>query len=352
MNRVFQSDGRRVGMTRPPGQPPRRPTLQDVARHAEVSRTTASYVLAGRSDMGISTATEQRVRRAARELNYRPNLMSRGLRSRTSLTIGLVSDTVASEPFAGEMIRGGLSAALVLDHLLFVGETQGAAGVEKGLINGMLDRGVGGFVYASMYTRRVSVSRTLRAHPLVLLNCVNRDARISAVIPDERQAGRDIARLLLDHGHTRVAVAGEATTQILAATERLAGMEEVFAKEGVEVAHWIDTLWWPEPAHAATSAFLREGHRPTAVVCLNDRVAMGVYQAAAEHGLTIPNDLSVVSFDDSDLASWLRPGLTSVSLPHFELGRRAVELLVNPLDRPTTERIHMPVTLRESLADR
>ncbi len=89
---------------------------------------------------------------------------------------------------------------------------------------------------------------------------------------------------------------------------------------------------------------------PTALICLNDRIAMGAYRALSRHRLEIPRDVSVISFDDSDLAGWLDPGLTSVALPHFELGRRAIELLVAPDAKPTTHLVPMELRSRGSVA--
>ncbi len=148
--------------------------LLDVAARAGVSRTTASFVLTGRRDMRISLDAQERVLQAARELNYRPNLLARSLRTNMSQTIGLISDVIASESYAGDEIRGCLATALAHQHLLFVGETEGDAEVEKQLVQAMLDRGVNGFVYGSMYTRQTTVSKVLRAQPLVMMNCIAR----------------------------------------------------------------------------------------------------------------------------------------------------------------------------------
>ena len=122
-------------MTQPPPAP--RATLMDVAQLAGVSRTTASFVMTGRRDMRISTDAEQRVLRAARELNYRPSLLARSLRTNQSQTLGLISDVVATEIFAGELVRGSLATALLRSHLLFIGETQGDPKVEKQVIDGL-----------------------------------------------------------------------------------------------------------------------------------------------------------------------------------------------------------------------
>ncbi|MBM9466448.1 LacI family DNA-binding transcriptional regulator [Nakamurella sp. YIM 132084] len=211
---------------------PPRVRLRDVAERAGVSQTTASYVLAGRRDMGISATTEQRVRHAAREMDYRPNLMSRGLRTRGSDTIGLLSDVIASEAFAGDIVRGTLATAVLHGHQLFIGESEGSVAVERTLVHSMADRGVKGFVYASMYTRRATISKVLREHPVVLLNCVSTGRALPAVVPAEREAGRAVARVLVDHGHRRIALVGEPAPHTMAAAERLAGIDDVLAPPG------------------------------------------------------------------------------------------------------------------------
>lgn len=300
--------------------------------------------------MRISSEAEQRVLQAARELNYRPSLLARSLRTNLSQTIALISDVIATEVFAGEVVRGSLAAALLHDHLMFIGETEGDPEVEKRLVQSMLDRGVGGFVYASMYTRNVRVSKTLRDQPLVLLNCLARGKGLPTVIPDEREGGKAAVRELLRHGHRDgIVVVGERAPQVIAAAERLAGVEEVLRQQGTEPAGFIDTLWWPEYAYQAVREFLQAGHRPSAFICLNDRIAMGTYQACRELGFVVPQDFSVVSFDDSDLASWLSPQLTSVAIPHFEMGRQGVELLLSPDRPPTVHRVPMPLRVRDSV---
>ncbi|MFF5228563.1 LacI family DNA-binding transcriptional regulator [Dactylosporangium sp. NPDC000521] len=328
-----------------------RVTLLDVARRAGVSRTTASFVLTGRRDMRISADAEQRVLRAARELDYRPNLTARSLRTRVTQTIGLVSDTIATDAFAGEIIRGSTATALARQHLIFIGETEGDPATEKRLVQDMLDRGVDGFLYAAMYTREIRIPSALRGHPVVLVNCVTGGRRAVSVVPDELAAGRSAASALLAAGHTGgIHILGEPATHVYAARHRRTGIDETLAAAGLRVAGTIECPWWPEPAYEAVRALLAGGPPMTALICLNDRLAMGAYQAAASAGLRIPEDLSVVAFDDSDLASWLRPQLTSVALPHFELGRRAVELLLDPDRTPGTRLVDMPLRSRASIA--
>jgi LacI family transcriptional regulator len=307
--------------------------------------------------MGISAQAEERVNKAARELGYRPSLLARGLRTKLSQTIGFISDVVASEPYAGELIRGSMYTAVRHQQLMLIGESGGDTTVEDQLIHGMLDRGVDGFIYAAMSTRAAVPSRILRGHPLVLLNCLTKAHGISAVVPDEHGAGVTSARALLDAGHRdAIYLVGDCPGHVVGAAERIAGIREALADEGARLAGQLECLWWPEDSYAAVSAFLAGGGRPSAFICLNDRAAFGVYQAISDAGLRIPDDVSIVSFDDSELASWLRPQLTSIAIPHFDLGRRAVELLLDHEsagDREvsaTVERLPMPIHSRASVA--
>lgn len=329
----------------------RRVTLADVAARAGVSRSTASFVTAGRKDMRISADAARRVLEAAAELGYRPNLTARSLRTTVTHTFGLLSDTIATEQFAGEMIHGALDAALHHGRLLFVAETQADPAVEERYIRDMTDRQVDGLVYAAMYTSVVTLPASLRGHPLVLLNCLSDDIRTPAVIPDEVNAGRAAARALLDAGHRDgIHLIGDGEPDLLAYRERVAGIAEVLRAAGVRLAGHTACGWWPGPAYQAVSALLARTPRPAALICLNDRIALGAYQAAQATGLGIPGDLSVISFDDSDLASWLQPQLTTVALPHYALGRQAVNLLAAGDVKAQVHRVPMPIRSRASVA--
>ncbi|MBL7254951.1 LacI family DNA-binding transcriptional regulator [Paractinoplanes lichenicola] len=334
--------------------PPQRATLLQVAQRAGVSRSTASFVLAGRHlDMRISEDARQRVLRAAQELDYRPNLMARSLRTKVTRTVALVSDTLASDPYAGRAINGSLAAAVAHGHLLFIGETEGDPVVEEKMISDFLDRQVDAFVYASMFTRYVRVPKQLKGRPVVLLNCLTRGSQPAQhqIVPDELAAGWSAATTLLEAGHSGgIHLVGNPGEHVFAARERLAGIREGLHTAGARLAGTIECEWWPDSAYEAVSRALAEGLLPRALICLNDRIALGAYQALREAGLIIPDDVSVISFDDSELAAWLRPQLTSISLPHYQLGWQAVEKLLGPPTGPAVHRLPMPVRRRASVA--
>ncbi|MEV4008985.1 LacI family DNA-binding transcriptional regulator [Nonomuraea angiospora] len=346
---------------------PRRVTLADVAKAAGVSRTTASLVLSGRGrELRISQDVEQRVLKAADELQYRPNIVSVGLRTGTTRTIGFISDTVATSRLAGDMIKGALEAARDRGFMLFIGETEGDAELESLLLQAMHDRQVDGLVLASMFTRTIKVPKAITATPAVLLNALpEQPTPLPAVLPDEVEAGRRAARILLEAGHRDgiyLIGAGpglrDVPAESVAAVERLVGIREALGETGVKVAGARTCLdWQPEYGLAATRDLLRTA-QPRALICFNDRIAMGVYQALDDFGLKVPADVSVVSFDDHPIASWMRPKLTTVALPHYELGRKAVDVLFTEIDRDRADservgdvhRVPMPVRSRESVA--
>jgi LacI family transcriptional regulator len=329
-----------------------RVTLADVARRAGLSKTAVSLVLNGREGTRLSTDAHQRVFAAAEELGYRPNIAARSLRTRKTATIAFVSDVVATTRFAGGLIRGALDAARERDHVLLIAETQGDAAFEQYAIDAMLDRQVDGVIYAAMATRRLTVPPALLAGPVVLLNATSPDD-LPCVLPDDEHAGYIAAKALLDKGHRdRIAVVGrnrlkEHDPEVsLAADARMRGIQRALAEAGASLGHEAFCRdWLPEHGFSAVRAFLRTSWRPTAVICMNDRLAFGVYQGLAEAGLSVPGDVSVVSFDDDPIAAWLRPGLSTVALPHEPMGRRAVEMLLDD-HATTTGQSLVPMVLR------
>jgi LacI family transcriptional regulator len=345
----------------------RRVTLADVARMAGVSPTTASFVLSGRGrEMRISRDVADRVLKTAEEVQYRPNILSVGLRTGTTRTIGFVSDTVATSRFAGELIKGALEAARERGVMLFIGETEGDPELERQLVQAMYDRQVDGIILAAMYTRAIALPKGLTSAPAVLLNALaKRPSAVPSVLPDEAQGGRAAARALLDAGHRdgiHLIGAGPGRRDVprggVAAVERLEGIRTTLAGAGVKMASGrLCHEWEPQEGLAATSALL-EGVRPRALICFNDRLALGAYQALADFGLRVPADVSVVSFDDDAIASWIRPALTTVAIPHYDLGRRAVDVLLEEIERddartdPKTSvhRVPMPIRKRDSVA--
>jgi LacI family transcriptional regulator len=325
-------------------------------------------VLSGRgAELRISDAAQQRVREAAKALRYRPNIVSIGLRKGSSLAFGFVSDTIATTHLAGDMIKGALEAAHAHGFMLLIGETEGDAKVERQLVNAMLDRQVDGIILASMFTRTRRLPSALDQAPAVILNAVPLGPRvhIPVVVPDELEAGRAAARLLVEAGHRSIHLVGagpgpdDLPPDTVAGRERLAGILEVLVEAGLTPASGhLCPDWVPHYGWAATRSIVESGAAGSAIITFNDRLGFGAYQALHEAGLSVPDDMSIVSFDDHPLADWLRPGLTTFAIPHYDLGRRSVDLLLEviaarddgPADPATVHRLPMPLRTRGSVA--
>lgn len=333
----------------------RRVTLADVAAAAGVSVGAAGFVLSGRDDMRISTATQERVRQAARELNYRPNRAAQALRTGKTGTIAFVSDTIGSTSFGGAAIRGALEVARERHKTLFLAETLGDPAIEQDLLENLRTRDVDGFVYAAMVTREAVVPPIMGDAPTVLMNMVVPDSETTAYIPDDHRGGYDAARTLLEVGHRQLAILGDFAPSVerpLALDARLGGIRDALTEAGVEVPEPM-LLAGPEPEHgrAAMTEYLREHPAPEALLAMNDRLAFGALQALGDR-VSPGRDFSVVSFDNSELAQWLIPPLATLQLPYYEMGRRAmISLLDGDL---TSGQVSLPMVLarRDSLRPR
>ena len=331
-----------------------RVTLADVAERAGVSVPTVSLVLSGRTDTGIATATADRVRQAASVLNYRA--LPRPLPATTGRlpVVGFVTDTAASDHFVGEMVGGAITRATGRGHGLITAETERDPRLERRLVQNLIDQGVERFVYAAMATRTVSLRAPLRERSPVLLNCRDSRGQLAAVVPDEASAGTLAVTTLLDAGHDRrIWLVGETGGQPYAGRERRDAIVSTLRDRGLRLARHLSCEWWPPSARAAVREVLATStgaRRPTAIIAMNDRVAHGVYQAAGTAGVRIPEELSVISFDNSDLAWWLEPELTSIDLPYFEMGARAVEIVLGGIGTDGPELLAMRLHARDSIA--
>jgi LacI family transcriptional regulator, galactose operon repressor len=329
--------------------------MSDVAAASGVSTTTVSMVLSGKAGTSIPTSTQERVLDASRNLGYRANAVARNLRIRTSDTIGLVSDVIASTPFAGAMIHGAHQAAQAAGKLLLIVDTDRDADIETKAIDTLHDRQVDAIIYATMYHRVIEPPASLREAAWVVLDSRTEDPADSWVVPDEAGGAAAATRHLIEQGHRRIGYLRDSHHNP-ADIERLAGYRRTLDEAGVafDPELVVEDLDNPFGGHAAAARLLRLADPPTAIQCYNDRMAMGAYRAVRHAGLSIPGDLSVVGFDNqSQIAPWLDPPLTTVQLPHEAMGRWAVEHVVGVLggeiEGPRQRRMECPLVVRESV---
>jgi LacI family transcriptional regulator len=307
--------------------------IRDVARVAGVSVTTVSHVLNETPNTRTSETTRLRVREAAQQLGYSPNRLARGLRTRTSGMIGLLTEEIATTPHAGRIILGAQEEASQHNQTLAIINSHLSAGAaaRRADARALIDRQADGIIYATVYHREIVVPSELRSVPAVLIGAVDQKGLVPAVLPDERAGVVSAVDLLVSHGHTRIAFAN-ASEDVPATRGRLLGYRDGMRAHNVEIAADLVAIGEGEAAggYVAALALLTKSDRPTAIVCYNDRMAWGVYRAAAELGLSIPDDLSIVGFDDqAPIPESLFPKLTTIALPHYEMGAWAVETLLS-----------------------
>ncbi|MFE4835352.1 LacI family DNA-binding transcriptional regulator [Arthrobacter sp. NPDC056691] len=326
-------------------------TLRQVAEEAGVSTATVSLVVNKKKDARISAETRKRVRDAISKLGYRPNALAKTLVSGTSRFIGLVADAIATTPFAGQIIQGAQDEAWKHGYALLIANTEGNADLENDAITMMLEYKVRGILYSTWFHRETDVPVSLHEADFVLVNCFSKDPDARAVVPDEAQGGQSATEILLGHGHRRIAFIN-ATTPAPAKDGRLEGYKRALENAGIPFDPDLVLEAYPdqEGGYGATQELLQLG--VTAVYCYNDRMAMGLYDALREQGLSIPEDMAVVGFDNQEvIAAHLRPPLSTVALPHYELGAAGVRILLGLEEPPAraAAKIHCPTVERTSV---
>lgn len=329
----------------------RRPSQRDVAARAGVSRTTVSFVLNDVPDVAIPAATRARILAAAAELGFRPNELARSLRSSRSTVLGLITSEIATTPYAVAIIKGAQQAAAAHGRTLLIVDTDGSAGPTAEALSAMVRWRAEGLIFATDYHREVRLPDDPGDIPIVLVNCFAGPGDAPAVVPDERQGGRLATRTLLDAGHRRIALIN-GPDGFPASAGRLRGYLDAHAEAGAPVPPGLIRTgdWWQESGARHTADLLGSADPPTALFCANDWMAMGAYDVVKERRLRIPEDVAIVGFDNrEEIAAHMRPGLTTVALPYYEMGRRGVELaLADPPPAPGIELLPCPLVPRGS----
>lgn len=332
-----------------------RPTLADVAQLSGLSKTAVSLILNDRPGSRLSAEAVERVRAAAAQLGYKPNPAAQSLRLGKTRSIGFISDEVTITRYASGMIRGVLSAAKELDHTVLMAEVGGRIGDVGEAMDAMLDRRVDGLLVGLMGARMVDLPVLSDDVPMVIVNGRTPDG-LTSILPDESRAGRDVATELVNAGHRRIGIIGDlpsATSDPRKSVTiglRFDAIDEVLRETGIRPVRLDLENWSPVTGYESALRMLDESPDITALLAGNDNIAFGIYQALAELGLRVPDDISVISFDDEELASYLRPGLTTARLPYEEMARIGVEMVLGR--RETREElVPMPLIRRASVSE-
>lgn len=333
--------------------------LKDIAQDVSVSVSAVSLVLNEKHHGRVNDRTAQAIRESAKRLGYSPNLAAKTLRSKRTHTIGLLSDSIAGSPFSPELIRGAQQAAWDAGYVLFSVYLRTDRDSEELALQSLLQRDVEGLILATDYHRIRQVPSLPNDVHIVCADCRPDDDTSTryAVIPDEYQGAYTATSHLIERGHTRIGYIGTDDRRFIAREMREAGWRTALLEAGItpdpNLVENVDDPTTPEGRRAAKALLGRA--RPTAIFCFGDAIAMGVLQVADKLGISVPEDLSLVGFDDLPLiATAVDPPLTTVRLDHHAMGARAVEAVIGAINGEATyagvELTPCPLISRDTVA--
>jgi LacI family transcriptional regulator len=303
------------------------PTIAEVAEKAGVSASTVSHVI--NKTRYVSAEVTEQVLAAMDELGYRPNALARSLRRGETLTLGMILPDSAN-PFFAEIGHAIENEAFRKNYSMILCNTDGDPQKEAMYAEVLSNKQVDGMIFVATGEKSDTV-QTLQRHnlPLVLVDRQLHEVEADTVLANNQQGGALVAEYLTALGHRRLGCITGPSLLTLSA-ERVTGFQEALQARGLMDKPVLLERgdFHPSSGYQAALRLLQSEARPTAIFACNDMMAIGVYRAAAQLGLRIPEDLAVVGFDDIELSSYLTPPLTTVAQPKAEIGQTAVSLLL------------------------
>lgn len=328
----------------------KRPTQVDVAQLAGVSRATVSYVINGQTNgrVSISPETQQRVLEAIAELGYEPDVQARALRSGSTHTIGVIIPDIHN-PHFWHYVDGIEQEAQAAGYHLLVSSTSLDLKHEQDRLKDLARRRIDGlilqgFTEETKTTKKIFKQLISRQLPIVVIGPTTAD--VDTIWAGYRAATNEVMAYLLGLQHQRIGFIYGVKHPILG-EDRLLPYKENLVKAGLPVDESLIINYGHtiEDGYQAACQLLTHSPRVTAVIAINDLLAIGVLRAAADLGLHIPSQLSVVSYDDITMANYLIPRLTTVSKEPVKFGREAMKLILARIQEPDRpiQRIEMPI---------
>jgi len=322
------------------------PTIREVAEKAGVSYTTVSHVI--NNTRYVSENVRERVLSAMKELGYRPNALARSLRRGETKTIGLILPDSAN-PFFAEIGRVIENAAFRYEYNVILCNTEGDVTKERVYTEVLQNKQVDGIVFVATGDQPDALQEiSERNLPVVVIDRDSGQFELDTVITDNRTGGAQAANFLAHTQDLKVAcITGP--SNLTPSAQRVIGFQQSLAESGIQIREeWIvKGDFHPNSGYQAAYQLLQSSDRPNAIFSCNDMMAIGVLRAAAELGISVPDDLQIVGFDDIELASYTHPPLSTVAQPKKEIGETAVRLLlerINDFELPARREI-LPTSL-------
>ncbi|PRM09125.1 Ribose operon repressor [Haemophilus influenzae] len=326
-------------------------TMKDIARLAQVSTSTVSHVING--SRFVSDEIREKVMRIVAELNYTPSAVARSLKVRETKTIGLLV-TATNNPFFAEVMAGVEQYCQQHQYNLIIAATGGDAKRLQQNLQTLMHKQVDGLLLMCGDSRFQADIELAISLPLVVMDWWFTELNADKILENSALGGYLATKALIDAGHRKIGIiTGNLKKSV--AQNRLQGYKNALSEAKIALnPHWIvESHFDFEGGVLGIQSLLTQSSRPTAVFCCSDTIAVGAYQAIQQQGLRIPQDLSIMGYDDIELARYLSPPLSTICQPKAELGKLAVEALLqrikNPNENYRTLVLEPTCVLRESI---
>ncbi|ENM5840857.1 substrate-binding domain-containing protein [Vibrio mimicus] len=311
-------------------------TMKDIARLAGVSTSTVSHVI--NKSRFVSDEIAERVNNAAQQLNYAPSALARSLKMNRTQTIGMLV-TTSTNPFFGEVVKGVERSCYHKGYNLILCNTEGDNQRMKASINTLLQKRVDGLLLmcSTLEGERLDVFDRYPDIPVVVMDWGPILFASDKIQDNSLQGGYMAAKHLIECGHKEI---GCITGPLIRhqAQMRYEGYKRALSEKGIAInPDWIvESDFECEGGYNAFEKLCERGKLPSALFVCNDMMAMGVIQAANLRGLRVPDDLSLIGYDDVHIAKFMSPALTTIHQPKYRLGKAAIDTLLYRLENPDT----------------
>ncbi|TXZ08335.1 LacI family DNA-binding transcriptional regulator [Vibrio mimicus] len=311
-------------------------TMKDIARLAGVSTSTVSHVI--NKSRFVSDEIAERVNNAAQQLNYAPSALARSLKMNRTQTIGMLV-TTSTNPFFGEVVKGVERSCYHKGYNLILCNTEGDNQRMKASINTLLQKRVDGLLLmcSTLEGERLDVFDRYPDIPVVVMDWGPILFASDKIQDNSLQGGYMAAKHLIECGHREI---GCITGPLIRhqAQMRYEGYKRALSEKGIAInPDWIvESDFECEGGYNAFEKLCERGKLPSALFVCNDMMAMGVIQAANQRGLRVPDDISLIGYDDVHIAKFMSPALTTIHQPKYRLGKAAIDTLLYRLENPDT----------------
>lgn len=310
-------------------------TMKDIARLAKVSTSTVSHVI--NNSRFVSEEIREKVQTIVKELNYMPSALARSLKVNQTKTIGMLV-TTTSNPFFAEVMAGVERYCQQHHYNLIIATTNGDAERLQHHIQTLIQRKVDGLLLMCGDARSNNSERLNIPLPLVVVDWWFTELNADKIFENSISGGYLATKTLIDAGHKKIGIITGNIKKSLA-QNRLEGYKKALMEADIPLnPNWIIGGHFDFASGIeAMNQLLDQAEKPTAVFACSDTIAVGAYQAIWQHGLSVPQDISIIGYDDIELAKYLSPPLSTISQPKAELGQLAVETLLKRIGSPSSD---------------